>query len=35
LALMRVGEMADLAVMRDGKPLKIQAAVADQRARAK
>jgi len=37
LALMRVGEMADLAVLRDGKPLKIQAAVAerDQRARAK
>jgi serine protease DegQ len=37
LALMRVGDVADLAVLRDGKPLKIQATVAerDQRGRAK
>jgi S1-C subfamily serine protease len=37
LALMRVGEVADLAVLRDGKPLKFQATVAerDQRTRAK
>jgi serine protease DegQ len=37
LALMRVGDVADLAVLRDGKPLKIQATVAerDQRTRVK
>jgi S1-C subfamily serine protease len=37
LALMRVGEVADLAVLRDGKPLKFQATVAerDQRTRPK
>jgi serine protease Do/serine protease DegQ len=38
LALLRLGEVAELAVLRDGKPLKIQATVADrepQRARAR
>jgi serine protease DegQ len=37
LALLRVGDIAELVVMRDGKPLKIQATVAerDQRSRAK
>jgi serine protease DegQ len=38
LALLRVGEVADLSVLRDGKPLKIQATVAErepQRARVK
>jgi S1-C subfamily serine protease len=37
LALLRVGDVAEVTVMRDGKPLKIQATVAerDQRARAK
>jgi S1-C subfamily serine protease len=37
LALMRVGDVAELVVMRNGKPLKIQATVAerDQRGRAK
>jgi S1-C subfamily serine protease len=37
LALLRVGDIAELAVLRDGKPLKIQATVAerDQSARAK
>jgi S1-C subfamily serine protease len=37
LALLRVGDVAELAVLRDGKPLKIQATMAqrDQRARAK
>ena len=37
LALLRIGDVAELAVLRDGKPLKIQATVAerDQRGRAK
>jgi S1-C subfamily serine protease len=37
LALLRVGDVAEVTVMRDGKPLKIQATVAerDQRGRAK
>jgi S1-C subfamily serine protease len=37
LALLRVGDVAELGVLRDGKPLKIQATMAerDQRARAK
>ena len=29
LALLRVGEVAELAVLRDGKPLKVQAIVAE------
>jgi hypothetical protein len=36
LALLRIGEVAELTVLRDGRPLTVRAAVArDQRARSK